>query len=49
MTKTIGGLLILALIGFLFVNIDSISERQLRIITTLGWGITLLLVKGGYL
>jgi len=43
MTKTIGGLLILALIGFLFVNIDSISERQLRIITTLGWLTTILI------
>ena len=49
MIKTIGGLLVLALIGFLFANIDEISEKQLRIITTLGWGITLLLVKGGYL
>ena len=49
MIKTIGGLLVLALTGFLVANIDSISEKQLRIITTLGWGITLLLVKGGYL
>ena len=45
----IGGFLVLALLGFLVANIDSISERQLRIITTLGWGISLLLVKGGYL
>ena len=48
MTKMIGELLVLALIGFLFANIDSISEKQLRIITTLGWVISLLLVKGGY-
>ena len=48
MIKTIGELLVLALIGFLFANINSISERQLRIITTLGWAISLLLVKGGY-
>lgn len=45
----IGGFLVLALLGFLVANIDSISERQLRIITTLGWGISLLLVKSGYL
>ena len=45
----IGGFLVLALLGFLVANIDSISEKHLRIITTLGWGITLLLVKGGYL
>lgn len=47
MIKTIGGLLVLALTGFLVANIDSISERQLRIITTLGWAISLLLIKEG--
>lgn len=45
----IGGFLVLGLLGFLVANIDSISERQLRIITTLGWAITVFLIKEGYL
>lgn len=40
MIKTISGFLVLALTGFLFANIDAISEKQLRILTTLGWVIT---------